>query len=83
MEMFYNQTLNDGSNDAKNLWADMVSLKSIFEQQIDEMSRDLQKSFQQTTIQIQVQLSDIQKHIRPHGKEIIWETTSTLLEWPT
>lgn len=41
MATFDNQTLSDGSDDAKNLWATMASLGSRFEQQIEEVFQDV------------------------------------------
>lgn len=70
------ETSGDASNrnekdnyDAKNLWSAMVVFESSFEQRIDEVSRDLRCSFQQTT-QFTSQLNEIQLSLSMKGKEV-------------
>lgn len=48
-----NQAFSNEVDDVKNLWTAMAGIKSKFEQGIEEVSQDLQQSFQHSTNQIQ------------------------------
>lgn len=65
-----NQGMNDEFWEVKDLWTAMAGLENKFEHQIDEVSRDLCRSFLRTFNWLTAQMNDIQHSIQQKGKEV-------------